>query len=73
MIHMFITGGYGGIGRRARFRFWWETVQVRVLLSAAKTLAFAGVFYMEKILCQTGDMKTGDFCIGETASRKAGI
>ena len=26
--------GYGGIGRRARFRFWWETVQVQVLLSA---------------------------------------
>ncbi len=29
-----IACGYGGIGRRARFRFWWETVQVRVLLSA---------------------------------------
>ena len=28
------AGGYGGIGRRARFRFWWETVQVQVLLSA---------------------------------------
>ena len=28
--------GYGGIGRRARFRFWWETVQVQVLLSAVK-------------------------------------
>ena len=28
--------GYGGIGRRARFRFWWETVQVQVLLSALK-------------------------------------
>ena len=26
--------GYGGIGRRARFRFWWATVQVQVLLSA---------------------------------------
>ena len=26
--------GYGGIGRRARFRFWWETVQVQVLLPA---------------------------------------
>ena len=24
--------GHGGIGRRARFRFWWETVQVQVLL-----------------------------------------
>lgn len=29
-----IIGGYGGIGRRARFRFWWETVQVQVLLTA---------------------------------------
>ena len=28
------TGGYGGIGRRAGFRFQWETVQVQVLLSA---------------------------------------
>ena len=27
--------GYGGIGRRARFRFWWATVQVPVLLSAS--------------------------------------
>ena len=26
--------GCGGIGRRARFRFWWETVQVQVLLPA---------------------------------------
>ena len=26
--------GHGGIGRRARFRFWWETVQVQVLLPA---------------------------------------
>ena len=24
------TRGCGGIGRRARFRFWWETVGVRV-------------------------------------------
>ena len=24
----------GGIGRRARFRFWWETVQVQVLSGA---------------------------------------
>ena len=29
-----LTGGYGGIGRRAGFRFQWETVQVQVLLSA---------------------------------------
>ena len=26
--------GCGGTGRRARFRFWWETVQVQVLLPA---------------------------------------
>ncbi len=26
--------GYGGIGRRAGFRFQWATVQVQVLLSA---------------------------------------
>ncbi len=29
--------GCGGIGRRARFRFWWETVQVQVLSPALKT------------------------------------
>ncbi len=29
-------GGYGGIGRRAGFRFQWATVQVQVLLSARK-------------------------------------
>ena len=28
------VGGYGGIGRRDGFRCRWETVQVRVLLSA---------------------------------------
>ena len=28
--------GHGGIGRRARFRFWWETVQVQVLLPAVE-------------------------------------
>ena len=28
------TGGYGGIGRRAGFRYQWATVQVQVLLSA---------------------------------------
>ena len=31
---LLVLRGYGGIGRRARFRFWWETVQVQVLLSA---------------------------------------
>lgn len=30
------VGGYGGIGRRDGFRCRWETVQVRVLLSALK-------------------------------------
>ena len=30
----FIIRGYGGIGRRAGFRFQWATVQVQVLLSA---------------------------------------
>ena len=29
-----LTRGYGGIGRRARFRFWYESVQVQVLLPA---------------------------------------
>ena len=33
-VKIFHVGGYGGIGRRAGFRFQWETVQVRVLLSA---------------------------------------
>ena len=32
--------GYGGIGRRARFRFWSERVQVQVLLSALFFKAF---------------------------------
>ena len=34
--HIFDLCGCGGIGRRARFRFWWETVQVQVLLTAEK-------------------------------------
>ncbi len=34
--HWTPVSGYGGIGRRARFRFWWETVQVQVLLTAWK-------------------------------------
>ncbi len=29
--------GYGGIGRHARFRILWETVQVQVLLPAPMT------------------------------------
>ena len=33
MMHI---SGYGGIGRRAGFRFQWETVQVQVLLSAVQ-------------------------------------
>ena len=46
--------GYGGIGRRARFRFWWETVQVQVLLTALlKSPVFTcfpvntGLFYIK--------------------------
>ena len=40
--------GYGGIGRHARFRFWWATVQVQVLLPAPeglgnRALSFASV------------------------------
>ena len=33
-IGIFVLSGYGGIGRRAGFRFQWATVQVQVLLSA---------------------------------------
>ncbi len=32
--------GYGGTGRRAGFRFQWETVQVRFLLSALQRLRY---------------------------------
>lgn len=31
-------GGHGGIGRRARLRFWFERVQVQVLLAAWKNI-----------------------------------
>ena len=38
--------GYGGIGRRTRFRFWWETVQVQVLLPAVeRVLIYRASFY----------------------------
>ena len=33
---LYIECGYGGIGRRAGFRFLWATVQVQLLLSAPK-------------------------------------
>ncbi len=58
MIHMFITGGYGGIGRRARFRFWWETVQVQVLLSAVKSgfLRHFGCLENPVFLCLTSTL-----------------
>ncbi len=39
--------GYGGIGRRAGFRFQWETVQVQVLLATPN--ANKRVFFKEKI------------------------
>ena len=35
--------GYGGIGRRARLRIWWVTVQVRDLLSAPDILPVKAV------------------------------
>ena len=34
MINLMGVCGYGGTGRRAGFRFRWETVEVRVLLAA---------------------------------------
>ena len=37
-----MKSGYGGIGRRARFRFWWETVQVQVLLKKFLALVESG-------------------------------
>ena len=48
--------GYGGIGRRAGFRFQWETVQVQVLLSAAKR-------YLEEL----NDSSRYFFCISHYA------
>ena len=33
---LYFAGGYGGIGRRAGFRFQWATVQVQVLLPAPR-------------------------------------
>ena len=33
-LHMMLISGCGGIGRHARFRFWWATVQVQVLSPA---------------------------------------
>ena len=39
------TRGYGGIGRRAGFRFLWETVQVRPLLSTPKRRRSAAFSY----------------------------
>ena len=35
-------GGYGGIGRHARLRIWWATVQVQVLLPAPKSSRLFG-------------------------------
>ena len=40
------AGGYGGIGRRAGFRFQWETVQVQVLLSAVKECLIWALFLL---------------------------
>ena len=46
--------GYGGIGRHAGFRFLWETVQVRVLLSAPLYLYGKRVPYFELIQISKG-------------------
>ena len=37
--------GYGGIGRHARFRFWWATVQVQVLLPAPERFWLQGLSF----------------------------
>ena len=39
-IGIFVLSGYGGIGRRAGFRFQWATVQVQVLSPAVVFKAF---------------------------------
>ena len=39
---LYIECGYGGIGRRAGFRFLWATVQVQLLLSAPNKRAPCG-------------------------------
>ena len=44
LVNSGFLSGHGGIGRRARFRFWWETVQVQVLLSAVKSAEIIGTF-----------------------------
>ena len=36
LLLVFIISGCGGIGRHARFRFWWATVQVQVLSPALR-------------------------------------
>ena len=48
-VKIFHVGGYGGIGRRAGFRFQWETVQVRLLLSAGKAAHSIASFFYKKI------------------------
>ena len=45
--------GCGGIGRHARFRFWWATVQVQILSPASlKPLIFKGFFSVFAALFQ---------------------
>ena len=38
--------GYGGIGRRAGFRFQWATVQVQILLSALEDVDKLGILFI---------------------------
>ena len=49
MIYCQSVCGHGGIGRRARFRFKWETVQVQVLLPVLFTRV-SEVFITSEIL-----------------------
>ena len=51
--------GYGGIGRRAGFRFLWATVQVQLLLSAPShnSLNFFTVKRMFGLFCYIQEFK----------------
>ena len=53
--------GYGGIGRHARFRFWWATVQVQVLspvpvVESLDAQVVFGLFYCSFVLTFIADI-----------------
>ena len=53
-----ILCGYGGIGRHAGFRFLWETVQVRVLLSAPfRKSTPSGVLFLNHTMSQDSNLR----------------